>query len=158
MAIGSKSNVKLVYVGQSNAIQDFLLVPCCSGVWPHCVQCFPLYFKALESNVTEAAGWIGEGVYLGEFTCVYILNEQQWCFSKVTQKRGANYLTVFCQKLGKDRSGRILSALRWIIEQRSWEHRCWSQTAWKNLTVPFISQAAIHVSRCFCDSVSSSIQ
>lgn len=29
-----KSNVKLVYVGQSNAIQDFLLVPCYKGVYP----------------------------------------------------------------------------------------------------------------------------
>lgn len=64
MAIGSKSNVKLVDVGQNNTIQDFLLVPCCNTVLSHCVQYFPLHLKALGSNVTEVAYWIGErGVF-----------------------------------------------------------------------------------------------
>lgn len=58
IAIGSKSNVKLVYVGHSSAIQDFLLVPCCKRLLPHCVWCFSLHFKALESNAIEVACWI----------------------------------------------------------------------------------------------------
>lgn len=98
MAIGSKSNIKLVYVGWSNAIQDFLLVPCCTGVLPHCVPCFPLHFRALESNVIEIACWI----LVEACVCVNLhaftsLINNSGIFSEVNQQRGANYFTHFAK-------------------------------------------------------------
>lgn len=103
MAIGSKSNVKLVYVGWNNAVQDFLLAPCCIGVWPHCIQCFPLHFIALESNVIQVACWILVAacvcVDLPAFTSLINISGN---FSKATQQQGANYLTPFSKKSVKD--------------------------------------------------------
>ena len=109
MVIGSKTNnVKLVYVGQNNAIQDSLLVPCCKEVLPLC-SVFSFAFQSPESNVIKVTYWIWDlcccwfvWFFFFEFTCIYVINEQWWYFSKVSQQQGANYLTPFCQKLVKD--------------------------------------------------------
>lgn len=106
MAIGSKSNVQLVYVGWSNAVQDFLLAPCCTGVLSHCVQCLPLHFRGLESNVIEVACWIlvvaCVHVNLPAFTA---LINSSGNFSKTTQQQGSNYLTPLRKKSARDHNG-----------------------------------------------------
>lgn len=112
MAIGSKSNVKLVYVGWSDAIQDFLLVPYCTGVLSNSVLCFPLHFSVRESNVIEIACWI----LVEAWVCANVhaftsLITSSGIFSKVTQQQGANYLTIFCKKSVQDHNAQARASV-----------------------------------------------